>query len=372
MRLALASALVLLAAVPAFGTLSVAAHNESVCSFQLTGGFGGGPLIEEPFVGNERGLPCFEEPPVGYVGSRTASQFSSTLAGNGTNAVTFDARFGVEAARSHTQVVTTSTTTTQVGELLYSLRVEVDVPPGMDWELAISHSILGAIGGIDGWGLGSTTLGDLVLDGNGPNGPFSSTLEIAANLSTSAFHFAPAFPVSLEVSGADAMVVTGRGDTTLDLTVSVPCRAWTTQRYPTGGDYAVCLFGLDAFGPRPDPYGELGRDASGDGYQLTLELSLPTECNDGADNDGDGLVDLDDAQCGGDPLRRSEAGYPRHCGLGFEAVLGLFPWAATRRHLRRRVADRGAIPSATLTCENSRPDGGRTAEDELAPGRSTV
>ncbi len=336
MRLAVTSILALLMGTPAFGTLSVVARDDSICSFQLTGGLGGGLPIEEPFVGNETVSPCFIEPPPGFFGSKTASQFADQLSGDGTDTVSFEARFGVEASRAHTAVVTTSTTSNQGGDLIHSLTVDVDVPPGADWELEISHSMLGAIGGLDGFASGSAAVGDLLLEGNGPDGPFSSTLQLASAVDTGPLQFGPPIPVELEVSDSDALTVTGTGDATIDLTVSLSCGVTTTQRSPAGGDYAVCLFGLDGFGPNPDPYAAFGRDAELDGYQLTLALSLPTECNDGTDNDGDGHIDLDDPQCGGDPLRRSEAGYPRRCGLGFEAAFALLPWAAARRYRRRR------------------------------------
>jgi hypothetical protein len=55
-------------------------------------------------------------------------------------------------------------------------------------------------------------------------------------------------------------------------------------------------------------------------------------CSDGIDNDGDGLVDLDDPGCKGSPLRDNERS---RCGLGFEIALLLWPLHAL--HSRRRA-----------------------------------
>jgi hypothetical protein len=65
------------------------------------------------------------------------------------------------------------------------------------------------------------------------------------------------------------------------------------------------------------------------------------ECTDGIDNDGDGLIDLDDHHCGSTddpselppPLPHVNAGMG--CGLGPE-LAGLIPLVAMARRLRQR------------------------------------
>lgn len=66
--------------------------------------------------------------------------------------------------------------------------------------------------------------------------------------------------------------------------------------------------------------------------------SLQLECQDGIDNDGDGLVDAGDPQC--TPLNPHHEGAGPLCGAGFEAILPLLGWNSIRRRLRRRSARR--------------------------------
>jgi hypothetical protein len=66
---------------------------------------------------------------------------------------------------------------------------------------------------------------------------------------------------------------------------------------------------IDAQGqPVPDPTatGTVSTDTTSDLDPGTVELTARPECSDGIDNDRDGRVDLDDADCAGDPNTATE------------------------------------------------------------------
>ncbi len=65
----------------------------------------------------------------------------------------------------------------------------------------------------------------------------------------------------------------------------------------------------------------------------TMNIENP-QCDDGVDNDGDGAVDGGDAHCAS-PADDFELPPARRCGLGFEAALVLVPWAMLRARRRR-------------------------------------
>ena len=91
-----------------------------------------------------------------------------------------------------------------------------------------------------------------------------------------------------------------------------------------------------------DPACDDGLDNDGDGLidfpedpgcmNAVSDLEDPA-CNDGVDNDGDGLVDLADPGCQGNAFRNRESNM---CGLGFEVALALLPLLAWRARRRAR------------------------------------
>lgn len=80
-----------------------------------------------------------------------------------------------------------------------------------------------------------------------------------------------------------------------------------------------------------------------EGFVYGIPRSLfvvPAACNDGFDNDDDGLVDLADPHCKGNPLRSEETG---GCGAGFDqAALALIPIAFGIARGRGRRRSEGA------------------------------
>lgn len=101
-----------------------------------------------------------------------------------------------------------------------------------------------------------------------------------------------------------------------------------------------------------------GQGEDGTVYVLTkrdgmIRAIRPLACDDGSDNDGDGLVDLLDPECTAvdDP---AEA-----CGLGFELVL-LVPLLA-RLRARRRQSAAGASDGSRSRSSTSRLEGSRIA-----------
>lgn len=92
-------------------------------------------------------------------------------------------------------------------------------------------------------------------------------------------------------------------------------------------------------GSEPVAYGGTRISLELDAFTLATAVLRPTACNDGLDNDGDGLIDWDgggagdpDPQCdSADGRRESRLSSGGSCGLGFEIVLVLAPLLLLRR-----------------------------------------
>jgi hypothetical protein len=122
----------------------------------------------------------------------------------------------------------------------------------------------------------------------------------------------------------------------------------------TGMEDPGCLDADDPSEKTPDLLCDDGEDNDGDGLVDFPEdpgCALPSaqledpKCQDGTDNDGDGKIDFDaglaangfpdpagpDPHCAGTPWRNSET--PASCGLGAELAVLLPPlfWLLTRR-----------------------------------------
>jgi len=97
-----------------------------------------------------------------------------------------------------------------------------------------------------------------------------------------------------------------------------------------------------------------GQDLAGELYVTTKQdgflrrVAPLRQCNDGLDNDGDGLADLDDPGCpiGTDPKEGPVGG---RCGLGAESALGVLAWALVRSRRKR-----GAEPGSRVTGRSCR------------------
>ena len=101
-------------------------------------------------------------------------------------------------------------------------------------------------------------------------------------------------------------------------------------------DYRLDLGGWelrDATGISGDGRTVIGWGKDPDGFDADWVLRLPEACNDGLDNDGDGLVDFgDDPGC---VTRLADSETELACGIGFELVFALPPvlwWRRRRAH----------------------------------------
>jgi len=130
--------------------------------------------------------------------------------------------------------------------------------------------------------------------------------------------------------GVDSIRVTGRSTAGDSENIAAVCAGGqTTQSVPVGS-WTFVVAQLDVRGraifpslldaqnqvvldmdgnpvPAPDPTAtvEVQKDRTADPF--TVDLTPQPACRDGVDNDGDGRIDLDDPDCGGDPNANAES-----------------------------------------------------------------
>jgi hypothetical protein len=114
--------------------------------------------------------------------------------------------------------------------------------------------------------------------------------------------------------GVDSVLVTGSSTGGDNASVIALCTPGFVQRPVPAGTWTFALHTVDARGkvifPVDMPDGTTDAEEIKEGAVTTFPVVLLTpraQCMDGVDNDGDGLVDLDDPDCGNDPNWNDEA-----------------------------------------------------------------
>jgi len=155
--------------------------------------------------------------------------------------------------------------------------------------------------------------------------PLDGTIYVAASQGGGVFAVDPATGTSSLIPGTD-ITLGVLGGVAIDSQFFA--RLVVTRLVDASGESPVISVDLETGGI--EPFAVTGEVT--DGLPASLFV-VQAECNDRFDNDNDGLVDLEDPSCGGQPTTHSEAG----CGSGFDQAIALFApllWVVRRRLAR--------------------------------------
>ena len=127
-------------------------------------------------------------------------------------------------------------------------------------------------------------------------------------------------PVGCGMHGVDSIHVTGRSDAGDGDSVTALCTDGQLSHSVAVGTWTLFVQQVDVRGREVDPTDPQGqpappmqmvvvnKDVTSDA--VAVELTPRPACGDGIDNDGDGRVDLDDPDCGGDSNGAAESPPP--------------------------------------------------------------